>query len=167
MLGFGEFDAFWYVVAAVGVGVLSAIAYGTRTFLRWLIGWAKREYLDWFAEAIDTHVEPKFAAIRQDTAARADEVKEDLRLHTLEEGEVVRGVVKAEVAPLRTMLDSGTAMFAHLEESLTRTESKLTEHMAHDDAVFDRVGEELKSGQDALLRALTRNQDRYLNDGKG
>lgn len=162
MFAFGIGDAFWYVVAAGGAAIMLGLVTGFRHFGRWMMGRAKAAYLSWFEEAIDTHIEPKFQRIRDETVAAAIEMKDDLRLHTQEEGEVVRVVVNEAMQPLREMLDSRAEMFSHLEDSLNATQVKLAEHMDHDDRVMERVGAQLKSGQDTLLRMLTRGQDREI-----
>jgi hypothetical protein len=155
LVAFGLNDAVWYVAAAAGAAVMLGLIATFRRLGRWGLGRIKSAYFEWFEEAIDEHVEPKFQAIREDTAARAEEVKEDLRIHTQEEGDVVRAVVNEAVAPIKAALNERA-------EADRRLEERLAEHMEHDDRVMERVGAELKSGQDALIRALTRGQDRTL-----
>jgi hypothetical protein len=151
-------------MSEVGWAVVSALAVMASVgFVIWMRKAAKKAFMAWFSIAIDTHVEPKFEGLKQQALDSAAAVKEELRIHTAEEGAVVRLVVQEEVAPLRAILDSRNEMFDHLEGSLTATQDKLSEHMAHDDAVMERVGADLRAGQAALLRTITRNQDRDID----
>lgn len=147
----GPAEVWWAVWSAVAVGVLTAGYRQGRRFVRWLARRTKRAYKEWFAEAIDEHVQPQFEAIkantklqaaqiRSDALDAAAEVKEQLRLHTLEEGEVVRAVVREELGAMTGQL--------------TDLQGTVTTHLALDERRFDEAHEALVSGQGVLVRQL-------------
>lgn len=105
MIAFGAVDATWTAAAAFGAAMATWAAIKFRASCRWVLERAKAGFLGWFSEAVDEHVEPKFERLRHETEVAAAEVKQELRDHTENEAELVRDVVRGEVAPLVTRLD--------------------------------------------------------------
>jgi hypothetical protein len=77
MIAFDGSQALWYIVAGVGAAVAVAWVASVRRFARWVGRRAKAAYFEWFREAVDEHVEPKFVALREQTEVAAEEVKQN------------------------------------------------------------------------------------------
>src|ERR1700690_2641879 len=104
MLAYGAATVGWAALAAF-VGVFAAaVAVKTKLGFTWIARRLKRAYTDWFADAVDTHLQPKLNAAASDIIVKAEAtaltVKHDLEAHTREEGEIVRREVKDAIAPL-------------------------------------------------------------------
>ncbi len=161
-MAFGAVDAAWYVVAGAAVAIGGALVFWFRRTFRWMGRRLKAAYLEWFAEAVDQHVQPQFDAIRDNTIRRAgeirdeaaataqhvhdemlataQEVKEQLRIHTAEEGELVRAIVKEEVAPIAAQL--------------TEVQQTVAAHLGLDERRFEQAHQDLVTGQAGLVAEL-------------
>lgn len=105
MGGFSQSDIGWVALSAFVTVLAGALAIRTKIGLSWVGRKIKEAFNRAFAEAVDEHVEPKFAQLREESLQAAAEVREDLRLHTAEESEIVRRVVKEEITPIVERLD--------------------------------------------------------------
>ncbi len=150
-MGFGAVDAAWYVVAGAAVAIGGALVYWFRRTFRWLARRLKTEYLEWFREAVGRDVAPMLEAVMANSTTRATEitaeanktaltVREELRLHTMEEGNIVRAIVKDEIAPLVVQL--------------TEVQQTVTSHLGLDERRFEQAHQDLVTGQSELVNEL-------------
>lgn len=127
----GPRDAAWAFVAAVAAAAGGWFAFKTRLGLSWVARKMREAFNNAFRDAVDEHVEPKFAqlrtetvaiataleqkvettaaALKVDTEATAGKVEALLAEHTAAEQGAVRETIDAALAPLTQTVEAHVA----------------------------------------------------------
>lgn len=96
----GGIQVVWIILAAFAAALGAWLFVKARQLGRWLAARISRGFDNWFGEAVDRHIEPKFAALRSEVHAAVDTVSNDLQIHTEQEAQITREVVRSELAPV-------------------------------------------------------------------
>lgn len=126
VLGLQGVDVWWVAFSAFVTVFAGALALTVKRMMGWMLRRARAGFLEWFGEAIDSHVAPKFDEIRDELLANTNRAEAAIKTEQHE-------AIRAEVAPIVERLDT---------------------HVTNDDVIMAAAGEALVAGQDALKQTL-------------
>lgn len=192
IVGFGRTDVEWYAAAAV-IGVFAvAAAVRVKQFAAWVMRpiarSLKASYVQWHAEVVEQHVEPKFTQLREEMAAsavrvadRADATAAALRDETRAMATDVREAAEAQATRLTEQLERHTNEEAALVRGVVREEvAPLVEqrdaliaeirdtremtitHMSADEEIVHMAATAVRHGHDELIERMDRQHAEVL-----
>jgi hypothetical protein len=144
-------DLLWVFVAAIVAGLGGLFVIGIRIGFSTIIRKARDGYIGWFKDAVDEHVEPKFAQQREEANARDISLRENTEevARKLEET-TISTVEVLSLTTLKISEDVSQKLQKHIEDeeglmeagfvkALEPMEEKMDGHIASDAESFSRI----------------------------